>query len=232
MDWDINVKIVHVGTAQTDPSNIISPQFNRIKAMMGIGGGATVSYIQADGRNLLIDTGFENEMDGSFENQRRNRVRLSFELSQIGLTPETIDGVLITHAHRDHYGNLRMFEHAVWYCLKGTRDTYPEIIGRKMIEVAEGDTLCQGTKLLHTPGHVEGHASLLYTNAADNFTIAVAGDAIIDLAWLNSPHYYHCNGDFYNKANLFESQERLLKSAALIIPGHGSPFWVRRSRGK
>ncbi|MDK2866588.1 MAG: hypothetical protein PWP51_1481 [Clostridiales bacterium] len=232
MDWGINVKIIHVGTAQTDPGNIISPQFNRVKALMGIGGGATVTYIQSDGCNMLIDTGFENEMDSSDENKMRNHNRLQFELAQSGLTPESIDGVLITHAHRDHYGNLDMFKHANWYCLKGTRDTYPAFIGKKMTEVAEGEKLCQGTKLLHTPGHVEGHASLLYTNAAENFTIAIAGDAIIDLAWLNSPHYYHCNGDFYSKAHMVESQERLLRSAALIIPGHGSPFWVRRSSGK
>ena len=54
--------------------------------------------IQAGGKNILVDSGFGTILPGASQLERC--------LSDIGLTPENIDCVLLTHMHTDHIGGL------------------------------------------------------------------------------------------------------------------------------
>jgi glyoxylase-like metal-dependent hydrolase (beta-lactamase superfamily II) len=71
--------------------------------------------VQGNGRTILIDTGF-NENEWSLERFEHYGVK-KFKtpdqiLSRIGLTPEDIDTVIITHHHFDHVSGVRYFPNA------------------------------------------------------------------------------------------------------------------------
>ncbi|CAK7045180.1 MAG: Hydroxyacylglutathione hydrolase [Desulfovibrio sp.] len=58
--------------------------------------GVTVFLIQANGKNILVDTG----------NGPGKGALLSL-LTKLGLTPNDIDAILLTHMHGDHVGGLQ-----------------------------------------------------------------------------------------------------------------------------
>jgi glyoxylase-like metal-dependent hydrolase (beta-lactamase superfamily II) len=63
--------------------------------------------IQTEGRNILIDTGIGNRL-----NKRRREIynpsefMIPTELSKLGLQPEDITDVIMTHLHFDHAGGI------------------------------------------------------------------------------------------------------------------------------
>ena len=61
---------------------------------MGSGSGGNASYLETDQTRLLIDAGLSG---------RQIRLRLG----QLGRSPETLDGILLTHEHIDHTQGLK-----------------------------------------------------------------------------------------------------------------------------
>ena len=61
---------------------------------MGSGSAGNASFLETDQTRLLIDAGLSG---------RQIRLRLA----QIGRSPETLDGILITHEHTDHTQGLK-----------------------------------------------------------------------------------------------------------------------------
>jgi phosphoribosyl 1,2-cyclic phosphodiesterase len=80
--------------------------------ILGSGSNGNCAYLETDGTRLLIDAGFS---------ARQIRQRLA----GIGRSPETLDGILITHEHSDHVRGLdvlcRKLDIPV-YCNRLTRD--------------------------------------------------------------------------------------------------------------
>jgi glyoxylase-like metal-dependent hydrolase (beta-lactamase superfamily II) len=219
------VRVVKVGSCTVDPGNAVSPLFIRLKQQLGIGGGSTVTLLRGPEGLLLVDTGYDNEDDPSPANDEANWRRLQARLGEAGVDPAEIAKVFLTHLHRDHAGNLERFPGARWYCPRLALDGYRGSGGERFIPLDEGDRLTRDVVLLVTPGHTRGHGSLLW--CAGGVRIAVAGDAILNLAWLQSGHIWRFNGDFYDEAAARESMARLLAAADLVIPGHGEPFFTR-----
>ncbi len=63
--------------------------------ILGSGSGGNCAYLETDDVRLLIDAGFSGR-------QIRNR------LASIGRSPETLNGILLTHEHSDHTQGLGM----------------------------------------------------------------------------------------------------------------------------
>ena len=53
-------------------------------------------YISSSGGKFLVDAGVSAK-------------RLDTALSQIGVNPDELDGILVTHEHSDHIKGLRVF---------------------------------------------------------------------------------------------------------------------------
>ncbi|WP_198971825.1 N-acyl homoserine lactonase family protein [Xylophilus sp. ASV27] len=76
------------------------------------------ALIMSDDHVAMIDVGYNHKEYGAFlgdkfgvENWRSPRT----VLAEVGLTPEDVDSVFITHAHFDHLGNVEDFPNAKFY---------------------------------------------------------------------------------------------------------------------
>lgn len=163
------------------------------------------SLIQTNGKNIIADPGC-------------NRKKLLAALKKEKLTTADIDFVFLTHGHVDHTLLAGIFEHAA-------------IVDE--LYVYENDTITKhggiipdtDIKVMRTPGHVDGHCSLLADTTEGIY--AVAGDVFW---WLeNERQELNINKpdnepEHMNQQQLITSRKNLLKLADYIIPGHGKMF--------
>src|SRR5262245_25991543 len=79
-------------------------------AVLGSGSGGNATLIEGGGARILLDAGFSC----------RGLVQ---RLRYVGVEPETVDAILITHEHSDHLGGAAAFAvaHGIpIYCTRGT----------------------------------------------------------------------------------------------------------------
>jgi len=142
-------------------------------------------YLVVHPRGMLIyDTGlndrlvgrplYENVLDG-YAQVKFNT--LSWQLADIGITPRNIDYLVLSHYHWDHIGNAGDFAGSTWLVYQGDRDRmftsaaraqpwfnqYSALENsRTKILTGDYDVFGDGSVIvLATPGHTEGHCSLL-----------------------------------------------------------------------
>jgi len=99
---------------------------------------------------VLVDTGSHPDaMNGYWPEEARKSIplvrtdedMLEFRLSQLGLTPQDIDLLVITHLHLDHAGNLDLFS--------GTKAGHKVIVHQAEIKQALYDTFIAETNLVN-----------------------------------------------------------------------------------
>lgn len=175
----------------------------------GFQANAAVVLIQTDGKNIIADPGCD-------------RKKLLAALKKEKLTTADIDVVFLTHGHIDHALLAGIFEHAA-------------IVDE--LYVYEDNTITRhggiipdtDIKVIRTPGHVDGHCSLLADTTEG--ICAVAGDVFW---WLeNEKQELNINKpdndpEHTNMQKLVASRKKLLAAADYIIPGHGKVFKVEK----
>src|SRR5690606_23280318 len=65
-------------------------------AVLGSGSGGNATVVECGGLRLMIDAGLSAK-------------QLALRLRLLGIEPESLDGVLITHEHGDHVRGLKIF---------------------------------------------------------------------------------------------------------------------------
>lgn len=163
--------------------------------------------IQGNGKNFLIESGVGN---GKFsEKQLRNygitsESRLNDSLEALGLTPEDIDSVLMTHMHFDHASGLSrwnennelisVFPNAdiITSALEWDEMRHPNIrskntywpqnwqpIAHQVKTYVKEEEVFKGIKMHQTGGHSNGHSII---------TIESQGDKMIHMADIMPTH--------------------------------------------
>ncbi|MDN3427077.1 MBL fold metallo-hydrolase [Microbacterium sp. APC 3898] len=141
--------------------------------------------VQYEGHNILIDSGLG--AGKLTERQLRNlgvsqESRVEEDLAELGLTPEDIDTILMTHLHGDHAAGLTKwqgeelvsaFPNATIHvsATEWNEMQHPNIRSRNtywkenwepitgQVETFEGEkTLFDAITLIHTGGHSDGHS--------------------------------------------------------------------------
>jgi glyoxylase-like metal-dependent hydrolase (beta-lactamase superfamily II) len=133
---------------------------------------------------LMYDTGLNDRLVGRplYENVLEGYTQVKFntlsgQLADLGVTPAHIDYLVLSHYHWDHIGNAGDFVGSTWLVYKGDRDrmfssaarAYPWFSqysslenSKTMLLSGDHDVFGDGTVVvLATPGHTEGHCSLL-----------------------------------------------------------------------
>jgi N-acyl homoserine lactone hydrolase len=142
-------------------------------------------YLVVHPRGMLIyDTGLNDRLVGRplYENVTDGYAQIKFntlrgQLADIGVTPSNIEYLVLSHYHWDHIGNADDFAGSTWLVYKGDRDQMFSSAARAyawfsqysalersktMLLSGDHDVFGDGTVVvLATPGHTEGHCSLL-----------------------------------------------------------------------
>ena len=206
-----------------------------------------------DERRIMIDTGPNRrhirepmyEFEGSsfadhLQPQMTEADDPRYRLAELGLTESDIDTLVLTHTHFDHAGNAADFTGSE---IVIHRDAYAD--GRERAErgvpgglpetgadgkplnfrVIDGDyELVSGVTLLHTPGHANGHLSVLL-RLPKTGAVILAIDAIYSRANRDASNYKIGA----NPTQGIASADRLIALAeqenALLIYGHDPIQW-------
>lgn len=166
----------------------------------GPGVAATVSYITDAGRHVIFDPGMVASPDD-----------ILGPLAELGLAPDDITDVVLSHHHPDNTMNAGLFRRA------RVHDHKVEYLGDQWTNRdAEGYELTPSLRLIRTPGHSPEDITLLAGTTTG--VVAFAGDL-----------WWHADGPADDpvapdREVLRTSRLRVLATADLIVPGHGSPF--------
>ncbi|MFJ7932360.1 MBL fold metallo-hydrolase [Peribacillus sp. NPDC096622] len=190
--------------------------------------------VQANGLNMLIDSGIGNGKMN--DKQKRNfgvteESNLVEDLGRLGIQPNDIDYILMTHLHFDHACGLTKREGETWVPvferaeIITTKTEWAEMKNpnirskstywaenweavASLVRPFEGEQeITDGIKMIHTGGHSDGHAIII---------IEDGGDRLIHMADI-MPTHAHANVlwvlayDDYPMTSI-EAKEKWMKS--------------------
>jgi N-acyl homoserine lactone hydrolase len=144
---------------------------------------------------LLFDTGLSDRLVGRpvYENVRGGYGQLKLntlrgQLADIGVTPERITYLALSHSHYDHVGNANDYAGSTWLARKAEKDFMFAASPRDVADYAalanartqfvsgDHDVFGDGSVILKsTPGHTPGHQSL-YVKLAHAGGVVITGD--------------------------------------------------------
>ena len=168
---------------------------------------------------LLLDTGLgeaDAETDAWY---RPRRIPLQQALASVGLTVDDIDLVVNCHLHFDHIGGNPALAGRPVHCQRRELETaravgytFPELVDfpGATYELLDGEAeIAPGVHVIPTPGHVDGHQSVVV--ACEDGSLVLAGQA-------------HDNASLWSADVLAATAERLGHAAPLPEP---SPWMAR-----
>ena len=159
----------------------------------------TVSLVRDADRVVIVDPGMVAD-----------RELILAPLRELGVRPEDVTDVVLSHHHLDHNLNVALFPvvpvHDFQSVIEG------DVFTRR---AADGVQLTPSVRLVATPGHTP----------QDITTLVGTPDEVAALTHL----WWTADGpadDPYtsDRDELRRQRERVLELATLIVPGHGAPF--------
>jgi phosphoribosyl 1,2-cyclic phosphodiesterase len=133
--------------------------------ILGTGSAGNAAVVESDKTRLLIDAGLSAR-------------RICQRLGEIGIAPESLDGILLTHEHQDHAQGLAVFckKHPVpIYC-----NSHTAAVLRSELPEGFGDWRIFPTGADFVVGDVTAHAFSVPHDAADpvGFTLTCGASSI------------------------------------------------------
>ncbi len=161
--------------------------------------GSTVCLIRDEGAVIVVDPGMV-----------ANRSRILDPLRALGLDPDDVTDVVISHHHPDHTVNIALFPRARVHDFQAT------YLDDEWIDHEPEFDVSSSVHLTATPGHTPQDLTTLVTTAAGVV-------ALTHLWWsADGP----ADDPFaLDRAELAASRQRILDLRPVqIIPGHGTAF--------
>ena len=212
----------------SDASDSLYESLNMPK---GIPASVSTFLVQVDGMYILFDAGL-----GAWGGQLLNR------LAALGVNPDSIGLVYLTHFHADHIAGLvkpgeagkteKVFKNAAVYAGKVEYDAWMNDIPKNDLQkdimalykdslhlFAFGDTLPHGVLAMDAVGHTPGHTAFQLSN------LLVVGDLMHGYALQKDHPEINSNYDM-DKAKSAESRKRLMQYASdnkLLMAGMHLP---------
>src|SRR5271154_2367013 len=217
-----------------DPHDVLQPLDFFVWAIVGPSGA------------IIVDTGFDEAMG---RRRQREMIKPVHDgLTALGIAPETVETVIISHLHYDHCGNYDLFPQARYHlqdremayatgrcmCHQALRAPFEvEDVVAMVRKVFSGravfhdgdDEIVPGVTVHHIGGHSKGLQSVRVKTRLGY--VVLAADA--------THLYTHINGGrvfplTYNIEEVVEGYERLKKLASAshhVVPGH-DPLVLKR----
>jgi glyoxylase-like metal-dependent hydrolase (beta-lactamase superfamily II) len=135
-------------------------------------------------------------------------------LRELGVAPEDVTHVFLSHHHPDHTVNVALFPNAevVDFWARYRDDLWLDHDG-------DGHRLSPNAELWLTPGHTEEDATL----------VVHADDAVYAMThlWWRGDRTPEVDPLAWDQAALEHARTRVLGAVDVVVPGHGAPFRVR-----
>lgn len=135
-------------------------------------------------------------------------------LTALGVAPEAVTHVFLSHHHPDHTVNIALFPNAE------VVDFWARYRGDEWLDhPGDGHLLSTHAQLWLTPGHTEEDASL----------IVEADDGVYALThlWWREDRTPEVDPRGVDQPAIERGRARVLAAATVVIPGHGPAFRVR-----
>ncbi len=141
-------------------------------------------------------------------------------LERTGISPSSVELVIITHHHYDHVDGLQRIREATGARVAAHRDEAPLIeraTGIRPDILLEHNSTVKGLLVIHTPGHTPGHIALLDPGREALFT----GDLVYEKngELHEIPRHYSMDPD----RNRESIRSLLGYSFKHLLPSHGDP---------
>jgi N-acyl homoserine lactone hydrolase len=210
-------------------------------------------YIEGSEKKIIVDTSFRSAQESSslhppLKAERSPQQEIENALSEIGVRPDSIDIVVLTHLHWDHCQNNHLFPRAKFFVQREelryaiaplpyhaaiyesiTVNMKPLWLDLPDIEVVSGDRqIADGISLVYTPGHTPGHQSVVVDTSQGK--IAIAGCMVPTFEnWPDSEQdAYLPSSLFVDLEQYWQSLERIDRMSDLILPGHDPDVFRQR----
>lgn len=160
---------------------------------------STVVLIRDDDAVVVVDPGMVP-----------SRAAILDPLAALGVSPDDVTDVVLSHHHPDHTINIALFARARVHDVMAvyTADVWED-------RPAEGFEITPAIRLLETPGHTPQDVSTLVGTPS--------GLVVTTHAWWTAEG--PAQDPFSHDAQaLAAARARILAVADLVIPGHGGPF--------
>jgi N-acyl homoserine lactone hydrolase len=210
-------------------------------------------YIAGAENKIVVDTSFRSVQESSrlhapLKAERLPQQEPASALAAIGVKPDSIDIVVLTHLHWDHCQNHHLFPNATFMIqreelryaiapLPFHASMYEAItIGMKPlwfdispIELGDGDRqIAEGISLVHTPGHTPGYQTVLVETPQGK--IAIAGCMVPTFEnWPDSEQDSYLPSSLYvDLEQYWKSMQRIDRLSDLVLPGHDPDVFRQR----
>ena len=159
---------------------------------------STVSLVRDANAIIVIDPGMV-----------RDRSQILAPLASLGVEPDGVTDIVLSHHHPDHtlnaalFSNARVHDHWAIYF----RDTWTD-------READRVLITPSVRLIATPGH----------SPQDITTLVGTAEGVVAFThawWMSSGP---ADDPYADMEQLHKSRARILALADRIVPGHGAPF--------
>jgi N-acyl homoserine lactone hydrolase len=182
-------------------------------------------YVEGNGHKILVDNGGTPPDGKKWMPYVRDPKEAPDEaLRAVGVEPEDIDTVILTHLHWDHASNNHLFPNAKFYVQAAeyadlnAPGVEPDVVGKTKYELIDGDAeLMDGISVVLAPGHSPGMQCVVINTA--NGKQMITGDLIpMYENWEKSPK--EPNSNFYDYETIAASVKKVENVCDIILPGH------------
>jgi len=195
-------------------------------------------YLEGASHKIVVDTGGTPPDGVKWQPYfRTENEYLDKALQVLGVLPEDIDIVILTHLHWDHASNNDLFPKARFIVQKKEYDYLiaPEpvvkegydldLVLKTEYELIDGDnTVISGISVVLAPGHSIGMQCVVVETRAGKYILG--GDLITLFEnWEAEPHIP--NGVFYDLNTILESLEKINRIDGIVLPGHDQEVFNR-----
>lgn len=206
-----------------------------------------VTLVEVGAHKILLDTGMG---EITFPGNQPDNGRLIATLAAIGIAPDDITTVILSHGHPDHIGSCSsngapVFKNAsyhippneleFWTQKPGTEESFPNFmfgvgnaqllpIGDLIRPYKDGDQIVPGITAVAAPGHTLGHHAFLLQDGEDRL-LHLMDAAVHYLVGPEQPDW--ALAVEMDQQLAAETRRRLFKQAAeekLLVAGYHFPF--------
>lgn len=200
-----------------------------------------VWYIEGLKEKILVDAGVNTEHQSQKRGMPSRDIQsIESGLSNLGLIPDDIDLIIITHLHSDHVAQGHKFSKAKFLIQKDELEfalnphpsvaiQYPrEFFDGLDFEVIQGDTrIYDELNVLSTPGHTPGGQSVSIKTAQGTAIISgictTQENFIPPEPFIKTMPIYPW-GVFVNLFDMYDNLLRIKKEADIVIAVHDSKY--------